>query len=285
MPVTPTGSNVFGLYLTNQKNYDAGADINTYIYGNNIYLTGGPMGGNTFGILAYGGMSTDNDNLLIDMTHNKINDFYVGVYLYNNGSNGTIGAANATENMIFDNGYGLLTYVPGLTVDARYSWWGDDSGPNHYLTNPGGLGNMVSDNVLFDPWMIDPDGDFVFESSDGTGGYVDNCPDVYNPYQTDTDSDGAGDACDPTPNGDDDLDGVDNLADNCPSTYNPGQLDTDNDGIGDACDPTPEGPGNLGRVQDQDRGQDSDSSSRSPAVSRLKSPARNSAQLLNYRAA
>ena len=44
------------------------------------------------------------------------------------------------------------------TVDFRNVWWGDSSGPLHEFTNIGGLGNKVSDNVLFDPWVtIDPE--------------------------------------------------------------------------------------------------------------------------------
>jgi sulfite oxidase len=35
---------------------------------------------------------------------------------------------------------------------------------------------------------------------------------------------------------DDDADGVANMADNCPNTYNPSQTDSDGDGIGNACD-------------------------------------------------
>ena len=50
-----------------------------------------------------------------------------------------------------------------------------------------------------------------------------------------------GNACDLTPNGDDDSDTIDNLADNCPAIANANQQDTDNDGTGDVCDATPNG--------------------------------------------
>jgi hypothetical protein len=72
-----------------------------------------------------------------------------------------------------------------------------------------------------------PDGDL-----DGWGDAVDNCPSDQNMEQTDTDADGAGDACET----DDDADGVADTADNCPTDPNADQADRDDDGRGDACD-------------------------------------------------
>ena len=78
--------------------------------------------------------------------------------------------------------------------------------------------------------------------SDGVADGIDNCLNVPNPAQVDTDGNGVGDAC----NNSEDADGdeyADNL-DNCPDDPNPGQEDRDFDGIGDACDPFPDDPAN-----------------------------------------
>lgn len=40
-------------------------------------------------------------------------------------------------------------------LDARRNWWGDPTGPYHPTINPGGLGDRISDNVLYDPWYAD----------------------------------------------------------------------------------------------------------------------------------
>jgi hypothetical protein len=43
-----------------------------------------------------------------------------------------------------------------VIVDARYNWWGDSTGPYHPDSNPGGLGDSVSDYVNFIPWLYWP---------------------------------------------------------------------------------------------------------------------------------
>ncbi|KPJ72140.1 hypothetical protein AMJ52_07270, partial [candidate division TA06 bacterium DG_78] len=62
-------------------------------------------------------------------------------------------------NNIIDNfEYGVLNEDSNVTVDARYNWWGDASGPYHPDSNPGGLGDSVSDYVNFTPWLDAPFG-------------------------------------------------------------------------------------------------------------------------------
>ena len=76
---------------------------------------------------------------------------------------------------------------------------------------------------------------------DGIENTQDNCINIGNADQKDTDSDGTGDACDDDDDGDDILDNEDN----CSLVANPNQLDTDNDGIGDVCDEDDDGDGIL----------------------------------------
>jgi|GEM_PF-1003114 len=59
-------------------------------------------------------------------------------------------------------------------------------------TDPSGNSNSVDCSTGLDDSLLDRDHDGV---PDG----VDNCPDTFNPYQLDTDLDGIGDVCDPTP--------------------------------------------------------------------------------------
>ncbi len=103
----------------------------------------------------------------------------------------------------------------------------------------------------------DADGDGCSDSSpdndndvdgDGKPDGTDNCPNLFNPAQTDVNpADGIGDLC----AGDDDGDGAPNDTDNCPNIANPNQTNTDQaldnnpDGLGDACDDDDDGDGVL----------------------------------------
>ena len=57
-------------------------------------------------------------------------------------------------NSIHGNTFGLNN-LAAAEVNATHNWWGDASGPYH-STNPSGIGDAVSDNVLFAPWLEAP---------------------------------------------------------------------------------------------------------------------------------
>jgi len=94
--------------------------------------------------------------------------------------------------------------------------------------------------------LFDPDEDGVPDNGgsapcpDGvTEDCNDNCPDNYNPDQSDVNNDTIGDACQPD---DTDSDGIPDDDDNCPLDFNPDQSNlnyggVDDDGSGDACEP------------------------------------------------
>jgi hypothetical protein len=99
-----------------------------------------------------GGIPTGNEILSNDIKNNVD-----GVRIA-----GTIGTGNVFHyNNIFSNtSYGMNNQTTTV-IDALYNWWGDVSGPydnilagdglNQY--NPGGLGDSVTEYVLYDPWI------------------------------------------------------------------------------------------------------------------------------------
>lgn len=52
-----------------------------------------------------------------------------------------------------DYGYAVWNETGVVTITAENCWWNDPSGPYHPTLNPDGLGEEVSDNVDFDPWI------------------------------------------------------------------------------------------------------------------------------------
>lgn len=52
--------------------------------------------------------------------------------------------------------FAISNLTPSAQVDARHNWWGAASGPHHSVLNPDGLGDRVSDGVLFEPFLNGP---------------------------------------------------------------------------------------------------------------------------------
>lgn len=75
------------------------------------------------------------------------------------------------------------------------------------------------------------------KDNDGIPNDIDNCPDINNKDQRDTDNDGIGEVCD----NDKDNDGVTNDVDNCFQIPNPDQRNFDGDPFGDLCDDDDDG--------------------------------------------
>lgn len=106
-----------------------------------------------YGIGAYGGFGA----LDIDLTvkNNKALNFGIGLDIYQctgSCSSGVFSNIDVNLNSITGSvDYGLLN-TDAIQVNAEKNWWGNASGPSH-ASNPAGIGDVVSDNVDFDPWL------------------------------------------------------------------------------------------------------------------------------------
>jgi len=65
------------------------------------------------------------------------------------------GLAITNSNFHGNPGYAVNCEYYAESVYAYNNWWGDSTGPFHPDSNPGGLGDAVSDGVLFRPWLRD----------------------------------------------------------------------------------------------------------------------------------
>jgi hypothetical protein len=85
----------------------------------------------------------------ITITKSEITGNEYGFMVFNTG-------ISSHQNSIHGNNTnGVLTFSP-LTpnqFDFTSNYWGDPSGPQH-SSNPSGLGDIVSDDILFTPWLI-----------------------------------------------------------------------------------------------------------------------------------
>jgi parallel beta-helix repeat protein len=100
----------------------AGSGIYLYGIANSLAIMGSSITGNKWGIYSYG------SNPIVSNTQIR--------------GNTTAGVTNASTTM---------------NVDARSVWWGSYTGPRH-SSNPNGTGDIISDRVVYSPWLYQPPG-------------------------------------------------------------------------------------------------------------------------------
>jgi hypothetical protein len=114
-------------------------------------VTGNTINGeetaSSWGIDFIGGLTS---NALV--THNNIQHTDTGIYLRTAGS---APAAKINYNNILNNAVGINWTLGPSVVDARFNWWGSETGPA-CPSNPSGIGDDITSNVDYSPWLEDP---------------------------------------------------------------------------------------------------------------------------------
>ncbi|OGJ19837.1 hypothetical protein A3K73_03655 [Candidatus Pacearchaeota archaeon RBG_13_36_9] len=174
-----------------------------------------------------------------------------------------------TENTIESNDFGIMMDIGDSSISWNNLFWNNsfNNTQNIYVEyespvqknywNLSNIGNYWSDFKsnpgypyfyrIYGEWGFEYGTDWhplniIDSDEDGINDNVDNCPEIYNPEQTNSDIDNYGDACDNCPHSenpdqeDGDGDGIGWLCDNCAAVYNPEQTNIDNDFVGDICD-------------------------------------------------
>ncbi len=121
----------------------AGEGINIWD-GVTLDLTATTISHASDGVLDYGGVSVHMDKAQI-----RNNDSGITIYPDDSLPNSMY---TVSHSVISDNTYDGIYNGTTYTVDFSKTYWGDPSGPKNDTTNLLGLGNAVSDGVIFDPW-------------------------------------------------------------------------------------------------------------------------------------
>ncbi len=121
----------------------AGNIIAPLVSGNTITGTAGDMGMDTIGLVTDANFSRNTVTGLAYSFKERVWNGHIAT--------GTLLNLNCFTN----NSGGVLTERTSGTLNAVLNSWGDASGPYHPVTNPGGLGDPVSNNVDYYPWYPD----------------------------------------------------------------------------------------------------------------------------------
>ena len=154
-----TGTGDYGLYVLNSRvvvsdtlfanNGNVTSDYTLYASGASTTIT---VTNSTFQNNAGYGLYAGNGATVTVTSSTVQGNGNVGIRVQD--STVTIKTSGITGNANF----GIQNASLNPIVQAVNNWWGHPSGPYHPTTNPGGLGNRVSDYVVFDPWLVVPAG-------------------------------------------------------------------------------------------------------------------------------
>jgi RHS repeat-associated protein len=144
----------YGLYLLNSRAAISGTLFQDNGNGTNDYAVYDTGANNTLVIVRSTIQNNGGHGLLVDGGIASLRFVTIadnpgdGIHL-----TGSLVEFSALGSDIRGNGGFGLRNDTLVEADARYNWWGDSTGPYHPNLNPGGLGQQVSDNVIFDPWL------------------------------------------------------------------------------------------------------------------------------------
>ncbi len=121
----------------------------------NVLVNGNTVEGFDGGIVIGHG---DGDQTLtsISVTENTIEGNVTGVVVRS-----SAGGVGVNLNSIVANAVRGVRNTDTATLNARYNWWGHQTGPDHDGLNPGGQGDLVGDDVHIGPWLHRPHEQFV----------------------------------------------------------------------------------------------------------------------------
>ncbi len=237
------------------------ADNSGYLYMTDYYANGTGMifkfriSDQTSEVFVNSGLPLYPQDLVFDENNNRL---LLASYAYN----APILAIDPTDASVSTVVPSTFGYSSGIAMDNAGNWYVTHSITNGavyiydsafanppeaigYMNHPTALGYNPVDNILAVPSF---DADIVtfisLDDNDGDGviDLIDNCPEISNSDQANSDADTLGNACDNCPDStnndqaNNDADTLGNACDNCPDADNNDQADDDGDGVGDVCD-------------------------------------------------